>query len=384
MFNLFLNILSIFTIISFVCFAILLLIKRTNHKKANHLLAVLFFAYAYGQFHLFLFNTKLIYEYSFLLNIDFIIITAHSILFYLFVCEMTGVDTKLNKRFFFLISPTLIPIAHWVVFPFIYDSPDKVNAYLDAAFIKLPINVTLINTYFTIVNIVFLYLSYKRVKVYSIQIKQFLSDIHSVNLLWLKQVTLFFLIIFLTLPILLILMQNQNMNCLYGQITFSIFYFFLFFRTIHQSAVFSNVDFSIEVQGNIKKSKYARSQIKEEDITLFYQKIKSCVEKEELYLKPDITIKELSEKTGINIHSLSQIINQEFKMNFFELINSYRVEKAKTLLLSKDFANYSIESIGYDSGFGTKSSFYNVFKKFTAQTPLEFRNNTQKKDSEIS
>lgn len=373
MFNLFLNILSIFTVFSFLCFTILLFVKKTNHVRANRLLAVIFFAYSLGQIQLFLFNTKLIYSFSFMLNVDFIAITIHSTVFYLFVCEMTGLRIGLNKRLIYLLLPVIVPIVHWLVFLLIFDTPEKVDAYIDAALIKIPLNVTLINSYFTIVNVIYLYLSYKRVKAYSHQIKLYLSNIHKINLLWLKQVTLFFLLAFITIPIFLILMQNMYLNCLFGQIIFSVFYFFLFFRTIHQSAIFSNVDFTLDNHEIVTKLKYARSQIKEEDVAVLYQKIKNCIEKEELYLKPDITLKELSVKTGIPIHPLSQIINQEFKKTFFELINTYRVEKAKSLLLNKNYATHSIESIGYDSGFGTKSSFFSVFKKFTAQTPLEFR-----------
>lgn len=376
MFNLFLNILSIFTIASFLCFGILLFIKKTNHIRANRLLALIFFAYSVGQLQLFLFNTKLIYSFTFMLNIDFIVITIHSTVFYLFVCEMTGLRTRYDRRLVFLLLPILVPVCHWLIFLFVYDTPDKVKHYIDDALIKIPLNVTLINTYFTIINIIYLFLSYRRVKEYSIQIKQYVSNIHKINLQWLKQVTMFFLLAFITIPVFLILMQNMYLNCLFGQIVFTVFYLFLFFRTIHESAVFSDVSFAVEPKEVVATSKYAKSIIKGEDIQIMYQKVKSFMDQEEIYLNPNITLKELSDKTGIGIHALSQVINQEFKMNFFELINSYRVEKAKSLLTNEKLLHHSIESIGYDSGFGTKSSFFSVFKKFTSQTPLEFRKNS--------
>lgn len=36
---------------------------------------------------------------------------------------------------------------------------------------------------------------------------------------------------------------------------------------------------------------------------------------------------------------------------------------------------YTIEAIGTESVFGSKSAFHNAFKKITGITPLAFRNN---------
>ncbi|PKP22074.1 MAG: hypothetical protein CVU05_05390 [Bacteroidetes bacterium HGW-Bacteroidetes-21] len=215
------------------------------------------------------------------------------------------------------------------------------------------------------------------IKKYSRKIKLYFSSIHAINLKWLQHTTLFFLITFITVPFILIFMQNMKMNCLFGQTIFSIFYFFLFFQTLNQSAVFSDLNYELASTEDLKvvKTKYAKSQIKKEEVALFSQKIKQCIEQDKLFLVSNFNIKDLSDKTGISIHSLSQVINQEFNMNFFEFINSYRVKYAKTLLIRSDYSNQSIESIGYDSGFGTKASFYTCFKKHTSVTPANFRNN---------
>jgi AraC-like DNA-binding protein len=54
-------------------------------------------------------------------------------------------------------------------------------------------------------------------------------------------------------------------------------------------------------------------------------------------------------------------------------VNDYRVDSVKKML--SDPANrFSIEAIGYDCGFSSKSSFFSVFKNLTGQTPQEYRN----------
>ena len=76
--------------------------------------------------------------------------------------------------------------------------------------------------------------------------------------------------------------------------------------------------------------------------------------------------------TDIQTHHLSQIINQEFGKNFFDLINSYRIEKSKLLMKDSNTANLTLEAIGLQSGFGSASSFYRSFKKQTGITPNAF------------
>jgi len=54
------------------------------------------------------------------------------------------------------------------------------------------------------------------------------------------------------------------------------------------------------------------------------------------------------------------------------LINFYRIEEAKNLLSSEKAKQMTIEAIGSDSGFNTKSAFYRAFKKHTGLTPSDF------------
>jgi YesN/AraC family two-component response regulator len=57
-------------------------------------------------------------------------------------------------------------------------------------------------------------------------------------------------------------------------------------------------------------------------------------------------------------------------MNFNELTNKFRFEEVKMLL--ENAKQYSIEGIGYEVGFASKSSFYTLFKKHTGLTPKDY------------
>lgn len=101
--------------------------------------------------------------------------------------------------------------------------------------------------------------------------------------------------------------------------------------------------------------------------------IKNHIENNLNYLNPEFSLEKLSSDIKMSSSSLSHIINEESGYNFSDYINSLRVEKAKELLLSIDFKEYTILSIGLECGFNSKSTFYLAFKKFTGKTPTEFR-----------
>ena len=74
-----------------------------------------------------------------------------------------------------------------------------------------------------------------------------------------------------------------------------------------------------------------------------------------------------------NSHHVSQVINEKLNQTFFELIASYRVEEAKSILKSDLGKKLTIEEIAERVGYNSKSAFNTTFKKLTSQTPSSFR-----------
>jgi AraC-like DNA-binding protein len=101
------------------------------------------------------------------------------------------------------------------------------------------------------------------------------------------------------------------------------------------------------------------------------------------YLDSELNLIKLAELVNMTPHQLSYIINTGFNANFFQFINTYRVEKAKELLLNEEMNKLSILGIAYESGFNSKTSFNTTFKKITGQTPSEYKKGVQLSDSQL-
>lgn len=93
---------------------------------------------------------------------------------------------------------------------------------------------------------------------------------------------------------------------------------------------------------------------------------------DELFTDSDISIDKISKKIDMPRHQLSYIINDHLRQTFPELINVMRIERAKQVLQT-DLANQlSIEGIGKECGFKSKSAFYSAFRKSVGMTPKQF------------
>lgn len=101
-------------------------------------------------------------------------------------------------------------------------------------------------------------------------------------------------------------------------------------------------------------------------------KVKNAMEKQQLFLEPELTLEQLAETLHLSPRLVSNIINRRFDKNFFEYINFYRVEEAKALLADTE-TNLPMLDVMADSGFNSKSAFNRFFKKYAKMTPTEFR-----------
>ncbi len=104
-----------------------------------------------------------------------------------------------------------------------------------------------------------------------------------------------------------------------------------------------------------------------------FNKINAYIIDHRKYLLADISLNNIAEEFDISVGYLSQLINLHAESNFNDYINELRVESSKKMLLDQRFGNYTIESIGLECGFKSKSNFYATFKKFTGQTPNQYK-----------
>lgn len=124
---------------------------------------------------------------------------------------------------------------------------------------------------------------------------------------------------------------------------------------------------------SIQQSRAMKPGLHPDKIGEINKKIIALMENDKLYQETELTVQQVALKVGLPTYQVSQAINEGMKRNFYELVNSYRVEEAKQLLLDPRNKEFTILSVGFEAGFNSKTTFNTVFKKFTGLTPTEFR-----------
>lgn len=113
--------------------------------------------------------------------------------------------------------------------------------------------------------------------------------------------------------------------------------------------------------------------VSEPEMERVIERLLVFMDAEKPYRNPELTIQDLADKINIQKHHLTFIINTGLHKNFFNFVNEYRVEEFKQRVANPNFNHLTLLAIAFDSGFNSKSSFNNIFKNITGQTPSEYK-----------
>jgi len=101
-------------------------------------------------------------------------------------------------------------------------------------------------------------------------------------------------------------------------------------------------------------------------------KILLLIEEKKIYTNANLTLSDIAVLLNTNRNLVSAIINQGFKMNFNDFINSKRVDAVIEKIKKGEHVDNTLLGIALDSGFNSKATFNRAFKKHTLFTPKQY------------
>ncbi len=100
--------------------------------------------------------------------------------------------------------------------------------------------------------------------------------------------------------------------------------------------------------------------------------VENLIKVEKIYHEPSYSRSDLAKELNLPEASVSRIINLHFNKSFPQVLNEYRVDDAKRLLLDTDA---SIAVVAEEVGFNSISSFNRAFKDIEGRSPSSYRRN---------
>lgn len=127
------------------------------------------------------------------------------------------------------------------------------------------------------------------------------------------------------------------------------------------------------IKGKVKSK--AEDVLDQFDETELIQKIYKLLVLEKIYLQQGLTVAEFAKSLGVQARIVTQIFGELYGHTFKELTNMYRVEFAKERIEEGFLDHYTMEALGQEAGFSSRTTFFNVFKKEMGVCPSEYWKN---------
>ncbi|MCW8810678.1 MAG: AraC family transcriptional regulator [Ignavibacteriaceae bacterium] len=265
-----------------------------------------------------------------------------------------------KKEFSFEISYLL----HLIVFVIFFIS----------ALFKIEINYIYLYSALYLQTTPYMIVCFETILKYRRTIKNYFSSIEKLNLTWMLYVVgAFFVMWMVDLSDFILAnlkLSSHSVNIYFAFVSLLINFIFailIFYKALQHPEIFSGMP---EAERPVK---YEQSRLTDSEKVEYLQKLRDYFEEEKPYLNPELTITEVARKLNVSVKYLSQVINESLGKNFYDFINSYRIEEAKQQLKNETDSRKTILEVLYESGFNSKSAFNSAFKKHTGFTPTEFR-----------
>ena len=290
------------------------------------------------------------------------------------------------------ILPIIIPIpiffgTYFGVFHFGYFvSKGFINYIVSSA----PIWVLCIGPSMALINLIFVLLLFKLVKLQEEKVKASCSFVDKLTLRWLRQWIYSFIISFILISLTIVLYDfgkfEPTLALVIVCLSMGIQLFIVGKNGIKQGSAFIDLQYHHSNKEVISKNtgsdlakkgdnekKYARSGLNEDQILILKKRLTYLMDVQRPHLDHGLTLSRLADMMNIPPYQLSQLINEGFGLNFFDFVNGHRVKEVKQKLGDSEYSQYSIFGIALESGFRSKATFNKSFKKFTGITPKDFK-----------
>lgn len=221
----------------------------------------------------------------------------------------------------------------------------------------------------------YLYYTIRQLNLFHRTIRETRSAYDHLNLQWLKYEVFILGVYFLVLGVEAISLLT-NLGNVYNIIVLLAFSCLLLFIN---TLIIKSLNNPITAKGISKEeeqlvktipAKYQGSTLANDESEQILKQLRQTMNTEKPYQAYNLTLTELAKMLDISPKILSQVINENTRLNFNDFINQYRVKEAEHLLKSTDLL---IKQIMYDTGFQSSSTFNSAFKKLTGLSPSVYR-----------
>ena len=373
---------------SLAYFLLLILLSKRGKSLADRILGAWMFVVGT---HLILHAvdiTGLVLKYPFLEGTQTPFPLLHGPLLYLYARSLTGNASRLRIWDYLHFIAAVLVVLYMIPF-FLLSGEAKLEYVADMAE-QGSTFLTIVLYSYMVSGVAYVTITLILLRRHRKNLKSNFSNTDKVNLNWLRYLTIGMVVIWSIVTVGYLVVKGFDLDI--GYIVdfmiftaLSCFVLMIGYFGIRQTTIFSG-EAHVYTPGSDQndggdepaEGRYRKSGLSSEQGDALEMQLEQLMRTERPYLDDTLTLTSLAEMLDIHSNYLSQVINERFGKNFYDYINSARVEEFKILAQQPRAQHLTLLAVAFECGFSSKSSFNKFFKKSTGQTPSEFMR-TQKK-----
>jgi AraC-like DNA-binding protein len=369
--------------------ALIFFSARRNNRYSHYLLASLLFFLSLDIFEIFLCYTDYIFYVPWMVNVAEPFSFLYGPFTYFYARSLIDENFRFERKHIPYVAPAVLHFIYRI--PFYLQSNafklyDVISSYRKPYTIDyelepiawFPDGIMITGEWFDVLLFVwslpftfysiYLVLNFARTQRIS------LLKTSNTSLKWLVLTTLYLAITFLLFG-LISFTDTGDLGDIYIATAMSVVLYCMSFYLVIKSQVLHHThtpEPMPEPETEIRK-KYEKSTLPAQTADEMLVKLRTYMDTEKPFLNTELGLPDLAAALSLSTHHLSQLINEGLNQNFFDFVNSYRIEEIKKQLHDPKLSHIKIEEIAFQNGFNSKSAFNIAFKKFTQTTPSQYR-----------
>jgi len=362
------------------------LVAQRNNRTANRLLAALVTAFTIYLASSVYFATGLIYKYPHFFGVGYQTPWIFGPLVYLYAVSASDRSWRFNRRALIHFLPVFVMIV--LASPYyMMSGAEKIAAYERWRVGAIPSPIRMLDPLKYVSGIGYTAATVLYLRQHRRRIEDSYSNTARVNLIWLLWLAAAAGSIWLLATTLRVADVGSGLRDEHISLAMALLVYAIGYLGLRQPEVFryETAEYRIPVRDGRQAvvhdavavepdtPRYDRSGLGDREATRLKESLVALMDADHPWKDSELTLADLATRLDTTPHKLSEVLNAEIGLTFYDFVNGYRVREVQRRIQAGDARTLKILALALDAGFASKSTFNQAFKKHTNQTPSDFR-----------
>jgi AraC-like DNA-binding protein len=349
---------------------------QRNNKTARRLLAALIASFTIYLASSVYYATGIVRVYPHFFGVGHLMPWIFGPLVYLYAIAASNRDWRFERRHLAHFIPLAVNLIVGAPF-YMMNGTDKIAMYDRFVAGDVPARLAIIDPFKYVSGVGYSIATVRYLRMHRRRIENSYSNTARVNLAWLfwlaaAAATIWVLATTLRFSVAASWLRDEEVT-----LAIALLVYLIGFMGLRQPEVFryETAEHPIVIMNDappIAPPRYERSGLGDDEAMKLKDALIVTMERDRPWAESELTLAELAAKLETTPHKLSEVLNSQMRLTFYDFVNGYRVRDVQRRIRAGEANTRKMLALALDAGFASKSTFNQAFKKHTNLTPSEF------------